>query len=78
MPADKQVPSVGRIVHYVAESGKCRPAIIIDPGEDETIVLFAFLHPHEGHTLWHVACAHDEAKTPDTWHWPEYVPAVKA
>lgn len=70
-----QVPSPGRIVHYVSsESGACRPAIIIDPGNGETVALFAFLMPNEGHTLWHMTCVHDEARARDTWHWPEFVP----
>lgn len=72
----EQVPSVGRVVHYVADSGKCRPAIIIDPGQDGIIALFAFLMPDEGHTIWAMACSHDgETKAHHTWHWPEYVPA---
>lgn len=77
MATDKPVPSVGRIVHYVADSGAHRPAIVIDPGDGETIALFAFLMMDEGSTLWDMACRHDETCAPLTWHWPEYVPAVK-
>lgn len=75
----EHVPSVGRIVHFVADSGKCRPAIIIDPGQDGVIALFAFLLLEEGSTRWAMACSHDErGHAPDTWHWPEYVPAKEA
>lgn len=61
-------------IHYVASSGKCRPAVVIDPGDGETIaLLFAFVTPDEGRTVWHLDCARDEAtKAPGTWHTPEY------
>lgn len=74
----EQVPSVGRIVHYVSGSGAHRPAIIIDAHSyDDTVSLFAFLMPAEGSTLWHVQCKHDEElKDHDTWHWPEYVAPI--
>ncbi len=61
-------------VHYVAASGKCRPAVVIDAGDGETIAfLFAFVTPDEGHTIWHPNCQHDEEmKMSGTWHMPEY------
>lgn len=61
-------------VHYVASSGTCRPAVVIDPGDGETIAfLLAFTTPDEGHTVWQANCQHDEAtKLPGTWHTPEY------
>ncbi len=57
-------------IHYVASSGACRPAVVIDPGDGETIAfLLAFTTPDEGHTVWHAACVHDEeTKAPGTWH----------
>lgn len=57
-------------IHYVALSGRCRPAIVIDAGDGETIAwLFAFLRPDEGHSIWSNNCRHDEeTKQPDTWH----------
>jgi hypothetical protein len=57
-------------IHYVASSGKCRPAVVIDPGDGTTIAfLFAFGTPDEGHTIWHPNCERDEAtRRPGTWH----------
>ncbi len=56
-------------IHYVAPGGACRPAVVIDPGDGETIAfLFAFVTPDEGHTIWQTQCQHDEMKLPGTWH----------
>ena len=57
-------------IHYVASSGKCRPAVVIDAGDGETIAfLLAFTTSDEGHTVWHADCQHDEAmRMPGTWH----------
>lgn len=61
--------TIDNYVHYVASSGKCRPAVVIDAGDGETIAfLFAFMTPDEGHTVWHPNCPHDETKQPGTWH----------
>ena len=61
-------------IHYVASSGKCRPAVVIDSGDGEMIAfLLAFVTPDEGHTVWQSNCQHDEdMKMPGTWHFAEY------
>jgi hypothetical protein len=73
---EQQSPFQGLItidhhVHYVASSGKCRPAVVIDSGDGVTIgFLFAFVTPDEGHTIWQVNCQHDEeTKQSGTWHY---------
>ena len=59
-------------IHYVASSGKCRPAVVVDSGDGETIkFLFAFVTPDEGTTVWHTDCQHDETKQPGTWHYAD-------
>lgn len=69
--ADQKL-SVGASVHYVSAHGVCRPAIVIDTDDDETVVLFAFLLPDEGGAASHATCMHDEKKRAvGTWHWPE-------
>lgn len=88
-----QVPSIGRIVHYVLDNGRYpgehRPAIIVKVVEDEThetrLQLQVFTdgigdfdrnQPGAAGLLWREGVRYDDAKTPNSWHWPEYVPAV--
>lgn len=81
----KQVPSVGRVVHYVAygtpggefPAGVCRAAIITqvtDPGSaDSAMCDLAVFNPSG---MFFNLCPEDqETKAPGSWHWPEYVPA---
>jgi hypothetical protein len=75
----EQVPSVGRVVHYVSASGACRPALIIDARDhtdDGTIDLYVMQYSAEGGAKQAIQVKHDEGyKDHFTWHWPEYVPA---
>ena len=88
-----QVPSIGRIVHYVLDNGRYpgehRPAIIVKVTEDEThetrVQLQVFTdstgdfdrnQPGAGGLLWREGVRYDEEKRTNSWHWPEYVPAV--
>ena len=81
----QQVPSVGQIVHIVTFDGHHRPAIVVDAGDDSTIIVTAFVDPRDetrpqhqsGAVLWFLDdCPHDPAaQQPGSWHWPEYVPA---
>lgn len=81
----QQVPSVGRIVHYVAFGspggkfpvGACRAAIvtqITDPGSAHGAMLDLAVFNPAG--MYFVLCPEDQdGKEPGSWHWPEYVPA---
>jgi hypothetical protein len=76
------VPSVGGGVHFVlngeaASIGQHRPAVILDPGDGETITLQAFtLHRdgeryNDGHYEARDVPHDEDTKAPGTWHWPE-------
>lgn len=80
----KQVPSVGRVVHYVAygtpggefPTGAHRAAIVTDvhnPGEPDSVLSLCVLNP--AGMLFSVGVYHDEGGEPGTWHWPEFVPS---
>lgn len=84
----EQVPSVGRIVHYVLEAGphqgEHRPAIIVQVWSDSSVNLQVFVDGSNDYfrnqgpeplTLWRTSKHPDPAFTPGTWHWPEYVAA---
>lgn len=70
----QQVPSVGRVVHYVLEGGKHAPALITEPdwheGGEQSLTIF----PPQSAPFWEVA-PFDADMKPGTWHWPEFVPA---
>jgi hypothetical protein len=80
----KQVPSVGRVVHYVAygtpggefPAGICRAAIITQVHADEMFqnesVGLCVLNPTG--QFFNTVVAHDEGKRVGSWHWPEFVP----
>ena len=85
----EQVPSIGRVVHYVLEAGPHqgdhRPAFIVNVWSNDLVNLQVFtdgsndVYPNQGPvpaTLWRTSKHHDEEeKALGTWHWPEYVPA---
>jgi len=79
-----QVPSVGRIVHYVSygtpggEYGKeCRAAIITEvspesKGEGQEIIGLCVLNPTG--QFFNRGCVHSETEhVGGSWHWPERV-----
>lgn len=85
----EQLPSVGRIVHYVlpawmAKGGECRPAIIVKIwGAAHPWVacqLQVFMDGDGGpsnddapNVVWKTSVVHDPDGAPDTWHWPEQI-----
>lgn len=82
--ASNQVPSVGRIVHYVAygtpggeyKAGAHRAAIITEvygPSDNPSnAVGLAVLNPTG--LFFQSSITHDPTgQKPGTWHWPEYV-----
>lgn len=76
----EQVPSVGRVVHFV-NGGKHVPAIITDPafvvpeGVGELTGQALTVFP-VGEPPFTTVALHDATATPlgGTWHWPEFVP----
>jgi len=78
----EQVPSIGRVVHFVY-GDKHVPAIITEPevktpdpvgGADmmwEALTVFPVGEP----PFTTLAACDPTGKTSATWHWPEYVPA---
>ena len=84
----EQVPSIGRVVHYVSHGtpdmsfrSEHRAAIITavcDPAINTSAngVSLCVLNPTGIYFLqW---CEYDETATkPGTWHWPEFVPAKR-
>lgn len=79
--AARQVPSIGRGVHYVAESGQHLAAIITNP---KALMLRTGGERSEGQALTvlpeggapvAVVAEENADGTPGTWHWPEHVGA---
>ena len=83
-----QVPSVGRVVHYVSYgtpggeyASECRAAIITEvPGpravtstEEDQLVGLAVLNPSG--MFFNEAHQDEDQHTGGTWHWPERVEA---
>lgn len=74
----EQVPSVGRVVHFVYGDKHVAalitdPSFVVEEGQpgNTALVVFPPMEP------WFSTIAfHDESCAPATWHWPEYVPAV--
>lgn len=82
-PVGGQVPSIGRIVHYVAfgtpggeyPAGAHRAAIITEVDAKDTPIMsvgLCILNPTG--MFFTRGVLFDDANTPGTWHWPEYVP----
>lgn len=79
-----QIPSVGRVVHYVAygtsggefPSGMCRAAVVTEvelkAGIDEWLVSVCVLNP-TGLFFDRWLIQDEKQKAPGTWHWPERV-----
>lgn len=75
-----QVPSIGRVVHFVHGDRHCA-ALITDPApvlpEDDPLFggqsLVVFPPNVEPFTT---IATFDAGGAPATWHWPEYVPEV--
>jgi len=68
-------PSVGRIVHLVADDGECLAAIVtkiphVDSDQERSQTLLTVFAP-SGPTVF--AAYPDEGKAVSTWHWPERV-----
>lgn len=82
-----QPPSIGRIVHYVLETGRGagqhRPALVVNVLPDDRVNLVVFIDgrndlvtadQEEVLLLHKFTVSHDRAdKAEGTYHWPEYV-----
>jgi hypothetical protein len=86
-----QSPTLGRIVHYVMESGAVRPAIVVATFGDQAVNLRVFTDgsndagslPDRGgepvpETLWESSVPYSDEAMPKTWHWPALTPEHKA
>lgn len=69
--APQQVPSVGRVVHFVY-GDRHLPAIITDPANGLTVHLTVFPVDEQPFTT---LAGYDPDGKPASWHWPEYVPS---
>lgn len=72
----EQVPSIGRVVHFVANNGRHCAAIIAAVESEVTYRLTLFvMDPVLSHAGFEHQATFDPDGSPLTWHWPEYVPA---
>ena len=83
----QQVPSVGRILHYILNhgpsEGQHRPAIIVriwGATPESAVQLQVFTdkdNDREECVVWRTSVKHAYAHLNEfgTWHWPEYLPA---
>lgn len=77
------IPSVGRIVHYVARGSAdgrfpktCRAALVTEVATDGSTVGLCAINPTGlfFHQLGDGGCAYEsDAENGGTWHWPERV-----
>jgi hypothetical protein len=80
----KQVASIGRVVHYVLpdsdrNTGEHRPALVVRVWDEDTGLsnLHVFADGNND-TLaggWVGSIYQSDEPKPNTWHFPEYVPA---
>jgi len=83
--ASNQVPSIGRVVHYVAygtpggeySAGAHRAAIITEVFLDSATPLTVGLCILNPTGIFFNRAPYDESLSPGSWHWPEYVPPAK-
>lgn len=68
-----QVPSIGRVVHFVLSDETHVPAIIINPQENDAGNVSQSLFVITLGESYGVIAHHDASCAVDTWHWPEYV-----
>lgn len=71
----EQVPSIGRVVHFVLNDGTHVPAIIISPDQNDGAKKSQLLQVFTLEASYTAIAPYDAACAGDTWHWPEYVPA---
>lgn len=81
----EQVPSIGRVVHYVLPDGRNpgehRPAFIVKVWGPTSVNLQVFVdgtndYPEYAGSVWATSVPFDPSgEQPSSWHWPEYVPA---
>jgi len=84
----EQLPSVGRVVHYVAygtpggefPAGVCRAAIITEVGLPLSTAdapnpdgFVGIMVANPTGLFFNRGVPYDEGKTPGSWHWPERV-----
>jgi hypothetical protein len=74
---------IGRIVHFVLDSGEHRPGIVVRVWDNGLIQLQVFTDSDKDGiyndrlppVMWKTSVHFDETeKKPGTWHWPERVP----
>lgn len=84
--------SIGRIVHFVAEDGAHKAAIVVAVWGKDTCNLQVFTdgNNESGHyliphlvreclipsTVWVTSVCYSEEPKPRTWHWPERIESV--
>lgn len=66
-----QVPSVGRIVHFVATNGKHCAAIITDVSAADVVTLFIMDPILNLAGFMYGVLLDPDATTTLSWHWPE-------
>ena len=80
----EQVPSIGRVVHYVLPDGRYpgehRPAFIVKVWGPTSVNLQVFVdgtndYPDYNGSVWATSVPFDSSgEQPRSWHWPEFVP----
>lgn len=71
------VPSIGRIVHFVAENGEHLPAIVVKPHGDMCATLSVFGDPEHAALARSNVTLNEDTKLPGSFHFPEFVPEPK-